>query len=176
MATTLTLLFLMSASRRTAGHTPEADATSALKLTQERLAAEADSSPRPGPRRHSPVCCCSLCEQAGTGEQAMRSVGGDYERFLASVASPVARAGSPTASPKPSRKPSRYGAFPMRRREPARVGNDRPLPRPCPSLAWLLASARCRRHTSLPTDLLGLADAGQLGDSAKRGAHLDFVE
>ena len=26
---------------------------------------------------------CSLCEQRGTGEQAMRSVGGDYRRFLA---------------------------------------------------------------------------------------------
>ena len=121
MATDLTLLFLMSASRRTAGHKPELGATSASKQTQERLAAGADSSPRPDPRRHSLVCCCLLCEQSGTGEQAMRSVGGDYERFLASVASPAPRACSPTASPKPSRKPSRYGAFPMRRREPARV-------------------------------------------------------
>ena len=37
----------------------------------------------PDPRRHSAVCCCRLCEQRGTGEQAMRSVGGDYQRFLA---------------------------------------------------------------------------------------------
>ena len=122
MSTTMTLLLPMSPCRRMAGHKPELGATSASKQTQERLAAGADSSPRPNPRRHSPVCCCLLCEQAGTGEQAMRSVRGDYERFLASVASPVTRTGSsPAASPKPSRKPSRYGAFPMRRREPARV-------------------------------------------------------
>ena len=122
MPTDLTLLFLMSASRRTAGHKPEAGATSESKQTQERLAAGADSSPWPDPRRHSPVCCCLLCEQSGTGEQAMRSVGGDYGRFLASVGSSAPRSGSPTAtSPKPSRKPSRYGASPMRRREPARV-------------------------------------------------------
>jgi len=37
----------------------------------------------PDARRHSAVCCCRLCEQRGTGEQAMRSVGGDYQRFLA---------------------------------------------------------------------------------------------
>ncbi len=29
------------------------------------------------------ACCCRLCEQLGTGEQAMRSVRGDYQRFLA---------------------------------------------------------------------------------------------
>ena len=116
------MLFPMSPCRRTVGHKSEPDATSALKLTQERLEAGADSSPRPDPRRHSSVCCCLLCEQVGTGEQAVRSVAGDYERFLASVTSPAPRSGSPTApSPKPSRKPSRYGAFPMRRREPARV-------------------------------------------------------
>ena len=39
----------------------------------------------PDPSRHSAVCCCTLCEQRGTGEQAMRAVGGDYRRFLVRV-------------------------------------------------------------------------------------------
>jgi len=46
-------------------------------------AATSTVSRAPDPRRHSAVCCCRLCEQRGTGEQAMRSVGGDYQRFLA---------------------------------------------------------------------------------------------
>ena len=52
----------------------------------------------------------------------MRSVGGDYARFLARVASPRSRTVAPAGDrPTPTRKPSRYGALPMRRREPARV-------------------------------------------------------
>jgi len=51
----------------------------------------------------------------------MRSVGGDYARFLARVASPRSRADAPDGVHPTTRKPSRYGAHPMRRREPARV-------------------------------------------------------
>ena len=52
----------------------------------------------------------------------MRAAGGDYTRFLARVASPQARTDRPTDEhPNLTRKPSRYGAHPMRRREPARV-------------------------------------------------------
>ena len=65
----------------------------------------------PDPRFHSPVCCCLLCERSGTGEQAMRSVGGDYARFLAHVASPSA----PTVSPPPaSNLSATRQAFPLR--------------------------------------------------------------
>ena len=52
----------------------------------------------------------------------MRGVGDDYARFLARVSSPTPRTDRPTGGPpNPTRKPSRYGAHPMRRREPARV-------------------------------------------------------
>ena len=44
-------------------------------------------SPTPDPSKHSAVCCCTLCEQRGTGELAMRSVSGDYHRFLVRVGS-----------------------------------------------------------------------------------------
>ncbi len=69
-STVLTLLSTLSPSRPPANGLPSAVST---------------ISPQPDPRRHSPVCCCSLCEQCGTGEQAMRSVRGDYQRFLASL-------------------------------------------------------------------------------------------
>jgi len=68
MATDLTLLPSLSLPRQATGS--QAAATSTVSRT-------------PDPRRHSAVCCCRLCEQRGTGEQAMRSVGGDYQRFLA---------------------------------------------------------------------------------------------
>ena len=68
MATELTLLLSLSTARQAAGS--QAPAVSTASRT-------------PDPRRHSAVCCCRLCEQLGTGEQAMRSVGGDYQRFLA---------------------------------------------------------------------------------------------
>ena len=64
----LTLLPSLSTARQSAG----SQATAASTVL-----------PAPDPRRHSAVCCCRLCEQRGTGEQAMRSVGGDYQRFLA---------------------------------------------------------------------------------------------
>jgi len=52
----------------------------------------------------------------------MRAVGGDYARFLARVSPPTARTDRSTGGrPSPTRKPSRNGAHPMRRREPARV-------------------------------------------------------
>ena len=70
MATELTLLSTLSASRRTAG---------------SQAAAGSTFSRTPDSSKHSAVCCCSLCEQRGTGEQAMRSVRGDYPRFLSRV-------------------------------------------------------------------------------------------
>ena len=71
MPVALTLLPSLSTSRQAAGS--QAPATSTVL-------------PTPDPRRHSAVCCCRFCEQRGTGEQAMRSVGGDYQRFLARLA------------------------------------------------------------------------------------------
>jgi len=68
MATDLTLLPSLSTSRQATG---------------SQAAAVSTVLQAPDPRRHSVVCCCRLCEQRGTGEQAMRSVGGDYQRFLA---------------------------------------------------------------------------------------------
>ena len=70
MTDTLTLLSTLSASRRAAGS--QATAVSTVPRA-------------PDPSKHSVVCCCSLCEQRGTGEQAMRSVRGDYPRFLSRV-------------------------------------------------------------------------------------------
>ena len=70
---------------------PISDLTLLLSLSPPRQApgsrapAVSTVSRPPDPRRHSAVCCCRLCEQRGTGEQAMRSVGGDYRRFLARV-------------------------------------------------------------------------------------------
>ena len=73
MPTDLTLLFPMSAPRR-----------AAELETGLNHSADGATVPRaPDASRHSAVCCCRLCEQRGTGEQAMRSVGGDYQRFLA---------------------------------------------------------------------------------------------
>ena len=84
--------------------------------------AGANTPPTPDPRRHSMLCCCHLCEQRGTGEQAMRSAHGDYALFLATVRSATPRDDEPTARTPPNyRKPSRTGDTPMRRREPARV-------------------------------------------------------
>ena len=53
------------------------------QATGSQTAAVSTVPPAADPRRHSAVCCCRLCEQRGTGEQAMRSVGGHYQRFLA---------------------------------------------------------------------------------------------
>ena len=68
MPTALTLLPTLSTSRQSTGSQAAAVST-VLQV--------------PDSRRHSAVCCCRFCEQRGTGEQAMRSVGGDYQRFLA---------------------------------------------------------------------------------------------
>ena len=85
MTTDLTLLFSMSASRRAAEQ----------EAGLNHSAAAATVPRAPDPSRHSAVCCCSLCEQQGTGEQAMRLAGGDYRGFLALVRSGVSRSGSP---------------------------------------------------------------------------------
>ena len=99
-----------------------ADSAFSAKHEQPSPSAGAHAPPTPDPRRHSMVCCCLLCEQRGTGEQAMRSAHGDYGRFLASVRSAAPRDDGPTPPPSPNyRKPSRTGDTPMRRREPARV-------------------------------------------------------
>jgi len=112
----------MSASRREAGQKIELNHSGSAGHAQPSSSAEATFPRTPDPSRHSLGCCCLLCEQRGTGEQAMRSVGGDYARFLACVASPRPRTDAPAGDPfTPTRKPSRYGALPMRRREPARV-------------------------------------------------------
>ena len=86
MAIDLTLLSPLSANRRAAEHE-----------TNLSHSAEGATVPRtPDPSRHSAVCCCRLCEQRGTGEQAMRSVGGDYRRFLARVGTLPSLLGSPS--------------------------------------------------------------------------------
>ena len=68
MATDLTLLSSLSTPRQAADS--QAESGSAFVRV-------------PDPGLHSAVCCCRLCEQRGTGEQAMRSVRGDYQQFLA---------------------------------------------------------------------------------------------
>lgn len=98
MPTDLTLLFAMSAPRRAVDRIPELNHSA--PSDREQLPPSADASvPRlPDPRRHSVVCCCLRCELHGTGEQAMREVGGDYARFLARVASPISRSDGPGGS------------------------------------------------------------------------------
>ena len=99
-------------------------AGSAFLLEHERPGPSAGAKlpPTPDPRRHSMICCCRLCEQQDTGEQAMRSARGDYGQFLASIRSAATSADEPTATALTQyRKPSRTGDTPMRRREPARV-------------------------------------------------------
>ena len=118
----LTLLLPLSASRRSAGSSGELIHSAEPVCSQPLPSAGATAPRMPDPRRHSVVCCCLLCEQHGTGEQAMRAVGSDYERFLARVSSSMPRLDRPACGrPKPSRKPSRKGDHPMRRREPARA-------------------------------------------------------
>ena len=75
-------------------------------------AAVSTVSQRPDPSKHSAVCCCSLCEQRGTGEQAMRAARGDYRRFLRFVGSLSPLPGSPPAQTNSANKPSRWAAGP----------------------------------------------------------------
>jgi hypothetical protein len=110
MATTLTLLLLMSWRRRLPRRKSQGGGGAPILSTQAPPAERSLTSP-PNPRLHSPVCCCLLCEQSGTGEQAMRSVGGDYERFLAQVASPLVPAASQSAA---SNLPATLRTFPRR--------------------------------------------------------------
>jgi len=66
---------------------PTGNSLSSLSTTRQaadsRATADSAFVRAPDPGRHSAVCCCRLCERCGTGEQAMRSVSGDYQRFLA---------------------------------------------------------------------------------------------
>ena len=91
MPVDLTLLSALSSHPRGAGRNPQANSSVPAESRPVQ-----GSVQLPDPRRHSPVCCCLLCEQQGTGEQAMRSVRGNYRRFLARVHAPAAR---PTVSP-----------------------------------------------------------------------------
>ena len=93
--------------------------SASIEPDRQRPSAGTGTAPPPDPSRHSMVCCCLLCEQYGTGEQAMRAAQGDYGQFLASVRSAARQADQPTTTtPTKSRKPSRQGETPMRRREP----------------------------------------------------------
>ena len=83
----MNLLFMLSACRRAVGRKLKAASAWLAKCCQIRPSSEAPIPPASDARRHSIVCCCLRCEQQGTGEQAMRSVGGDYRRFLARVRS-----------------------------------------------------------------------------------------
>ena len=87
MPTDLTLLFAMSAPRRVAGARSELNHSASSNLQPPSPPVAAAVPRQPDSRRHSAVCCCHLCELHDTGEHAMRSVGGDYARFLARVAS-----------------------------------------------------------------------------------------
>ena len=87
MPADLTLLFAMSAPRRVAGARSELNHSASSNVQPPSPSVAAAVPRQPDPRRHSAVCCCLLCELHDTGEQAMRAVGGDYDRFLARVAS-----------------------------------------------------------------------------------------
>ena len=95
MPTALTLLFMLSACRRAVGRRLAAASAWLRSRGQRSPSALAAASPATDPRRHAPVCCCLRCEEHGTGEQAMRAVGGDYARFLDRVVSPKSRTASP---------------------------------------------------------------------------------
>lgn len=99
-------------------------AGSALSVEHEQPGPSAgDHQPlSPQPRQHSVVCCCLLCEQYGTGEQAMRSVRGDYAQFLALVVSPTSQAAAPMATePSSGGKSSRQEPKHQRRSKAARL-------------------------------------------------------
>ena len=95
MPTDLTLLFAMSALRRATARTTGLINSASLDHAQPPPPAETTFPHTPDSSRHSAVCCCLLCEQRGTGEQAMRAAGGDYDHFLAHVASPRPRTDAP---------------------------------------------------------------------------------
>ena len=82
-----TLLLALSACRRTVGRKLLSSSAWLRGLCQRSPSALAASSPISDSRRHTPVCGCVLCEQQGTGEQAMRAACGDYGRFLRLVGS-----------------------------------------------------------------------------------------
>ena len=108
-----TLLFMLSACRRTVGRKLKA-ASAWLRTWGHRApSASASSSPASDTRRHTPVCCCLRCEQQGTGEQAMRSVRGDYRRFLWFVGARSPRASFPAEQTNSSSEPAlRWAAGP----------------------------------------------------------------
>ncbi len=79
------LLPLLSASRRDSDPPSEVSHSSPTDLVHLPSTASASVPRAPDPTRHSSVCCCLLCEQHGTGEQAMRQARGNYSRFLSFV-------------------------------------------------------------------------------------------
>ena len=113
MAKALTLLRLLSACRQTVGRKLIAASSWLLGFRKRRPSALAPALLLS--RRHSPVCCCLLCEQHDTGEQAMRSVGGDYRRFLAFVGTPRSVDGYTADAPAPY-APSQSLSGPLRPR------------------------------------------------------------
>ena len=72
------LLFLLSACHRAVGRKLAAASVWLRRRGQSPPSALAASSPATEPRRHTPVCCCLLCEAHGSGEPAMRAARGDY--------------------------------------------------------------------------------------------------
>ncbi len=87
MANSLTLLPMLSAPRRDSDPPSEVSHSSPTGLAPLASAVSASVPRAPDPSRHSPVCGCLLCEEYGTGEQAMRQARGNYSRFLTLVAS-----------------------------------------------------------------------------------------
>jgi hypothetical protein len=84
-STAPTLLLAMSRRTKSTDRTLQGATVSPAQPMQPSPPAERPPGSPPDPRLHSAVCCCLLCEQAATGEQAMRSVGGDYGRFLTQI-------------------------------------------------------------------------------------------
>ena len=79
--------------------------------------------PTADPRRHSMVCCCLLCEQHDAGEQAMRSVGGDYGQFLTFARSAALQVDEParTDSTVAVLPPSRCTSSPTKSCDPSQA-------------------------------------------------------
>ena len=81
--------------------------------------AGANLLPTPDPRRHSMVCCCLRCDSKAPASKPcarpVATMGGSWRRSVTRLCQPTSRR---RANLTKDRKPSRYGATPMRRREP----------------------------------------------------------
>ena len=102
----MNLLFMLSACRRAVGRQLSAASTWLRARGQRPPSAPAASSPASDTRRHTPVCCCLLCEQQDAGEQAMRAARGDYRRFLRFVGSLSPLPGSSPEQTNSAHKPA----------------------------------------------------------------------